>query len=123
MKIKFYPIPETDGAIKCTIHKNGKLGFSKGAEKLLGIDESKYIQIGRNVEDSQDSNLYVTVSTEKVEDSLKVNKAGKYYYLNTKTLFDSLNYQYDTQKIIYDISEVNVGSEKYFKLKRRIKKR
>lgn len=123
MEIKFYPIPETDGAIKCTIHKNGKLGFSKGAEKLLGIDESKYIRIGRNVEDRQDTSLYVTVSESKVDDSLKINKAGKYYYLNTKTLFDSLSYQYDTQKIIYDISEVNINDSKFFKLKRRIKKR
>ena len=123
MEIKFYPIPETDGAIKCTIHKNGKLGFYKNKKKLLGIDESKYIRIGRNVEDRQDTSLYVTVSESKVDDSLKINKAGKYYYLNTKTLFDSLSYQYDTQKIIYDISEVNINDSKFFKLKRRIKKR
>jgi len=56
----------------------------------------------------------------------KLNKAGGYYYANTKALFDRMgvNYQDTNITIIYDITEVENQDEKIFKLiKREVRRR
>jgi len=119
MKIKFITPSSVPGKIKCTVHLNGKLGFSQAAVKKLDISEANYIKIGINDEDRNDSGLYIAILKRKDEDAFKVNKAGNYYYLNTMYLFDELKIDYRKKKIIYDIQEIEHEGMKMYKLDKR----
>jgi len=53
------------------------------------------------------------------DETFKINKAGVYYYLNTKNLFDELNLDYLRKKIIYDIQEIRNDDIDLYKLNKR----
>lgn len=119
MKIRYYKPKAITGKIKCTIHRNGKMGFSRQAIKKLGLDINRYAKIGFNEEDENDRALYLKIHGHQDEDTYKINKAGEYYYLNTKYIFDDLNIDYVRKKIIYDIQEVEIDEEVVYKLNKR----
>ena len=119
MKIIYYKPREISGKIKCTIHQNGKMGFSRQAIKELCLEINRYAKIGFNEEDENDKTLYLKIQGHQDEDSYKLNKAGEYYYLNTKFLFDDLNIDYARNKIIYDIQETKIDEEVIYKLNKR----
>lgn len=115
MEIKFFDSQEYSGSIKAAIQNTGKLGFTEAAIKKLGISEAIALQIGSNVNDPTDRNLYVIISSNKERGAFKVNKAGKYFYVNTKNLFDSLQYPYRTKRIAFDIVEMEIGQREGYK--------
>ena len=118
MKINFWkPITSTEGA-KATIHKSGKLGFSRSAQEKMQINDNTYFKIGTS-ENSRDENLYLVKAQREDENSIKASKAGDYYYLNTRVLFDELNIDYKRKKIIYDIIEVDYENIVVYKLIKR----
>lgn len=123
MRIKFLKPNLITGKIKCTVHLNGKLGFSQAAVKVLDINEKSWLQIGINEEDENDHNLYMVIVENQNGDAFKINKAGDYYYVNTKDLFDILKVDYKNYKIIYDIEEIEYENRKMYKLIRRELKR
>ena len=57
------------------------------------------------------------------EETFKIYKAGKYFYLKAKDLFSDLNLDFRNKKIIYDISDIIFEGEKMYKLNRRMKDR
>ena len=115
---------EFEKNFKCSVHKNGKLGFSETAIKKLEIDKGCGLIFGLNEEEENDNNLYMKIIREQIEDAFKINKAGLYYYANTKSLFDSLGLDYKNKTIIYDMYEINNSGEKLYKLiKREVEKR
>jgi len=119
MKLEFWkPITRTGNA-KATIHKNGNLGFSTEAAKLMGINKNTYLTLGKNKENLRDTSIYILVVDKKNEYGLKVNKAGNYYYLNTKNYFADSGIDYIKKKIIYDISVLNEDEIKIYKLSMR----
>lgn len=118
MGLKFF-IPKKAATIKCTVHKNGKLGFSKAAMEELNIGVGKYIKIGTMEDDKMDDRLYMVIVENDDGEGFKINKAGKYYYLNTKQLFDDLEADYKTTKIIYDIQKIEYEGESIYRLNRR----
>jgi hypothetical protein len=104
------------------VHKTGKLGFSSSAIEKLKITTNKTISIAINEEDKEDENLYVVVNENDNGDGFRISKAGDYYYVNTKALFDSIGVDYRNKKIIYDIVDFEYDGEKYYKLiKREVK--
>lgn len=119
MKIKYYKPRDTTGNIKCTIHKNGKLGFSRQAIKKLDINEKSYAKIGFNAENDNDKDIYLRIQDYKDEETFKINKAGNYYYVNTKFLFDDLNIDYIRKKVIFDIKEPETNGDGIYKLNKR----
>ena len=119
MKINFYKPKITTGNIKCTIHKNGKMGFSRQAIHKLKINENNHAKIGFNAENKNDKNIYLIIQDHKDEETFKINKAGDYYYINTKYLFDDLNIDYIRKKIIFDIQEIKVDGNTIYKLNKR----
>jgi hypothetical protein len=123
MKLQKIKPPDSSGLLKATIHASGKLGFSIGAIKVMNINSNNFIQIAVNSEDETDQNLYAFVTKEADENTLKINKAGNYYYVNTKALFDKLEIDYRRKKIMFDIVEIEYEEEKVFKLIRREKDR
>jgi len=116
MKVNFWKPTTPMGTIKATIHKSGKLGFSQAAIEKLQIDENSYVMIGTNKDDRSDEAVYLLIAGEPGEMSLKVNKAGQYYYLNTKDFFNENKIDFYRKKIIYDIVDVSEAEEKLFRL-------
>lgn len=121
MKLQKLNADDYEIGMKCTVHKSGKLGFSSSAAIKLKLDINKGLNIAINEEDSSDKNLYIIVEQELKPGAFRVNKAGRYYYLNTKGLFDDLGIDYSNTKktIIYDIVPVTYEGNKIFKLSKR----
>lgn len=122
LKLKFIKAQEIDKNVKCAVHKTGKLGFSSSAIEKLGLTTNKTISIAINEDDKEDENLYVVINESSNGDDFRISKAGDYYYVNTKALFDSIGVDYRNKKIIYDIVDFEYEGEKYYKLiKREVK--
>jgi hypothetical protein len=118
--IEFFKASELDGTIKATVHANGKLGFNSQAEKRLGLANVKTVKIGRGKDFDVDRTLYLVTTEEIDPDGFAVMKSGAYYYANTRALFDKIGENYKSDKVIYDIVEVDVSGRTVFKLKRRV---
>jgi len=124
MKLKFIKAQEIDKNVKCAVHKTGKLGFSSSAIEKLNLTTDKGVMIAVNEEDENDENLYMLITETANEDSFRVSKAGDYYYVNTKALFDTIGVDYRNKKIIYDIVDFeNEGTKMYKLLKREVKQK
>jgi len=119
MKLEFWKPTTRFGNAKATIHKNGNLGLSAEAAKLIGINENTYITLGKNKENQRDNSIYIMVVDREHEFGLKVNKAGDYYYLNTKNYFIESGIDFIKKKIIYDISTLKEDEMVIYKLSMR----
>ena len=119
MKIQFLKPVVAYSNIKATIHINGKMGFSKSAIKKFDLEDGKFAKIGVNTEDESDENLYVIFKNFDDGESLKIHKAGQYYYINSKPLFDSLKLDYKNKKIIYDVEDFEYSNIKMYKFVKR----
>ena len=122
MKLKYWK-PTTTGIVKATIHKSGKLGFSRSAISRLKLNQDTYAKLAINESDSKDTNLYLLIVKEIDGETLKVNKAGEYYYLNTKDFFNEWGIDFRKKRIIYDIVDIEYEGNKIFKLIKREKER
>lgn len=119
MKLKVIKAEESGRKIKATVHASGKLGFSAEAIRYLNIKESKSIEFAINEEDPDDLNLYGFIYQDKQEGAFNINKAGLYYYVNTKTLFDNLGVNYKNKTIIYDLVKGEYEGKPFVKMLRR----
>lgn len=120
MKLNFWKPTTNLGIIKATVHQSGKLGFSRAAIDKLNLKSNTYIKIGTNSEDKNDNCVYMIVNNEEDESSMKISKAGEYYYLNMKDFFNELGLDYKRKTIIFDIIEIDAN---LFKLIPREKER
>src|SRR5258708_7030234 len=99
MKLKLIHAGAVEKHLKATIHKSGKLGFTVEAAKKLHLDKNKGFGVAVNEEDPTDKNLYVYIREEKEEGFFQISKAGQYYYVNTKALFDNMKEDYVNETI------------------------
>jgi RIO-like serine/threonine protein kinase len=123
MEINFWKPTSSLGVVKATIHQSGKLGFSQAAIDKLNLSQNTYLMIGTNKENRKDNNIYLAISKESNELAIKVNKAGNYYYLNTKDFFNEIGVDYKSKSVIYDIVDISSSNEKMYKLVPREKDR
>ena len=86
--------------MKCSIQKNGRLGFNTEAISKLELKDNA-VKYARFAKDSETGYLYIVISSEITKDGLKIFKAGKYYYINTKWLWDDLGFEYIKNKLSY----------------------
>jgi hypothetical protein len=100
---------------KATIHMTGKLGLNQEASDLIGKIDAKSFLIGKDVNDSM--KLYLLDS--EAVGSVKVSKAGNYYYLNAANVFDKLNIDYKNKIYVYDISKDTYDKKEIFVLSQR----
>jgi hypothetical protein len=119
MKLELINAEETGRNAKATIHSSGKLGFSAEAVGLLDIKEGKFIQFARNVEDPTDRNLYAFLLEKMQKGALRINKAGAYYSVKTKKMFDSMNEDYIRKRIIFDLTKGEYDGKPFIKMLRR----
>lgn len=116
--INFEDPNSSNGVIKASIHKTGKLGFSSAAQSFLNINEDTYFKIGFNDGDINDTNIYMVPALGN-EKAFKVSKAGDYYYINLKHIFDKRGIEYQSESNIYDIRKQNSSGVDYFVLIKR----
>lgn len=115
--IEFEDPNKSNGVIKASIHKTGKLGFSSGAQDFLKINEKSLFKVGFNPENNS---LMYLVPVNNPEQAFKVSKAGLYFYLNLKNVFDKKGIDYINENIIFDIKkEISNDSQEYFILTKR----
>ncbi|MDD2256507.1 MAG: hypothetical protein PHQ26_04530 [Bacteroidales bacterium] len=107
--------------LKCSIHKTGKFGFTGATADKLGLSRIQAVKFA--IDDESDDVMYLIPSMQGDEDAFKVNKAGNYYYVFAKVLFDSLNLDYVKNSIMFDLTELKEGEAVIYKMKRRSKPR
>ncbi len=119
MRLKILSAKDFNVNLKCTIHASGKLGFTEATANTLKLSEDSGIKFAQDDE----GELYLVNSQFKDTDSFKVNKAGNYYYVNAKVLFDQLGYDYRNYNIIFDMINIPELENNYYKLNERKKPR
>ncbi len=119
MKFNYETPVKRRSRVKATIQKNGRLGFSSGAAQVMQLDVNMHYKVATNAEDDEDDCLYLISANEDDDKVFKANKAGEYYYLNLKYMFDRKGIDYEHEKVIYDITEEVDNELRYYKLKRR----
>ncbi len=120
MKLKFLKSLAEKGVNKCTLNKDGRLGFSSAAVKQLNLQHFKYAKIALDEENRRNSDLYLFLTNEVDSETLKVYNAGGYFNLRTKPIFDELKIDYKSKKYIFDLKEVVFENNKIYKLEKRI---
>lgn len=121
MNIKFFKVSELDKNLKVTIHRSGKMGFTSDAASKLKLAINRSADIGVNADDPNDKNLYMILHEGDKEGQFRVVKAGEYFYINTKVLFDNLRIDYSGETVAYDITIQDQDEKAIYVLKRRIK--
>lgn len=111
---------EATSKLKATVQKSGKLGFTDTTAKYLRLANTEAIQFA--ADDQEEDTLYlINGKHESDENTFKVCKAGKYFYINAKHLFDELGLDYETYTIIFDLKrESKYGDIEVYKMKKRI---
>ena len=117
--LKILSAKEFNVNLKCTIHASGKLGFTEATASVLKLSEDSGIKFAQD----DKGELYLINSQSMDDDSFKVNKAGNYYYVNGKVLFDQLGYDYRNYNIIFDMVNVSELGNNHYKLNERKKPR
>lgn len=122
IEIDFFRPKESDRNAKVTVHKTGKLGFSKSASDLMGLANRRYCKIGKDSNGDGNKVLYMVIQANKDEYSYKVSKAGDYFYLKAKQLLIDLDIDYkdNDSTVIYDITHIKVDDKEYYKLTKRV---
>ncbi len=123
IKLKFFNPQTVDKNIKATVHKTGKLGFTVEAAKKLSLDVGMSMKIAINEGDEADTNLYGVLYLNIEEQSFKIYRAGKYYFLNLKPLLDTIKLDYKQNTYIYDIAEETIQGIEMLVFKRRLAKK
>lgn len=115
MKIRFFKPRNVNKRIKLTVHRTGKLGFSKDASQLLNLEKNKFCKFGTN----ENSDLLFVICKEGDNTTFSISKAGDYYYVNAKSLLKDLDIDYkDENTYIFDIEDID--KEDIYKLKKRV---
>lgn len=105
--------------LKATIHATGKLGFTEATAKELGLTPESGVKFAQN----EAGDLYLINCPVRDEDAFKVLKAGAYFSVSTKTLFDSLGYDYQNYNIMLDMIKETIDGQEVYKLVKREVKR
>lgn len=102
MGLKFIDTSLCKQRLKCTIQASGKLGFPSYTADSLQLEKGKCVKFAQD--DENMDVLYMVFVEEEDPQTLKVAKAGMYYYIPTQAMFDLLKYDYKTWTYIYDLS-------------------
>lgn len=118
MELRIIKPKESNAPAKITVHKTGKLGFSRGAMEMLRLEECRYAKFGYD----ESENLCIVMTAEADEETFAVAKAGQYYYINARTLLQELGVDYTAPATtIFDIRRT--GEPHIYRLAQRILKK
>ncbi len=115
MQLKIIKPKEPNAIAKITVHKTGKLGFSKGAMKILNLEQNKFSKFGYDEEE----NFFIIMCEDSDDETFNVAKAGDYYYITAKSLLEDLEIDYKSDDTtIFDIRKTE--KENIYKLNKRV---
>lgn len=117
MGYKILSAKEFNVNLKCAIHKTGKFGFTDATANRLGLSDIHAVKFA--IDDESDDIMYLILSKQEDEETFKISKAGNYYYVYAKALFDSLNLDYVKNSIMFDLTEIKDGDIMIYKMKKR----
>lgn len=121
MKFKILSAKEFNLKLKCALHASGKLGFTEETARRLKFGNNSAVKFA--IDEDDESILYLFNIQGEDEDSFKVNKAGAYFYVNAKAMFDMLGYDYTNKSIMFDMIEIKEEQNEIYKLIKREKER
>lgn len=90
--------------LKATIQQTGRLGFTEATAKALALTRRAHVQFARD--DEGDRALYMILREGQVDNSFRVMKAGQYFYLPTKRLFDAFGEDYVNKVVMFDLTPI-----------------
>ncbi len=123
INLKFFNPANVDRNIKATTHRTGRLGFTIEAATKFKFAPKMSLKVATNEADESDTNLYAILQNNIENESFRILKAGKYYSVNLKPLFDQIKLDYVNNTYIYDITEEVIQGTKMLLFKRRAPKR
>ncbi len=103
MKLEFLDASNNDSKYRANAHVTGKIGFSTEAIEYMGLANRKYFKIAHTI-NSKRNKLYL-VDTEEEDQSARVYKAGKYYYLKLSSLLKKIGLDYKANSISFIIEK------------------
>lgn len=86
---------------RASIQRNGRLGFTGEAAKLLDLQEGLTMLFST----MPNGDLAAVVCDASESRGFRVQKAGEYFYIRMKNFFDSQSLDYIKKRVAYDISE------------------
>ena len=116
MALRILSAKDFDTKLKCALHASGKLGFTGATAKALNFSDNSAIKFAV---DDEDNTLYLINTSTDDTDAFKVNRAGTYFYVNAKPLFDSMDMDYVNNSIIFDMTRIKENLEETYKLTKR----
>ena len=119
MALKFIEIDSNSTKPKATIHITGKLGFNMEGAKLMELSDTTYYRIATDDDTEVNNVMYFVSSTADEKGSVKVAKAGLYFYINLGSVFSKLGFKYENFIISFDISKDEYEGKPMFVLKKR----
>ena len=121
MGLKILSSKDYNVKLKATIHSSGKLGFTESTARKLRLSTTSAVKFAQDTED--EDILYLINLSEGHSDSFPVNKAGNYFYVNAKGLFDALQIDYINNVVMFDMVDISESNMEIYKLNKREKKR
>lgn len=120
--IKIINTSDFNVKLKATIHSSGRLGFTANTAASLALSNKTYIKFGKD--DENDNELFLIIVDEDDEDTFRVIRSGKYYYLPTTAMFQSFGYDFKKYNIMFDMVRMSDYDEivngKVYKLNKRV---
>lgn len=98
-----------DPCLKLRIQNTGKVGFGEDTARGLKLSEETYMKFLQD--DMTPPCLYLAVLRSKDRDAFQVKRSGKYFYLTTTKLFDSLGIDYKTQTVFLEMVRLSQHDE------------
>lgn len=103
--------------LKASLHATGKLGFTEATSNALRLTKDSRVEFAK---DDESDTLYLINNAKDTPDAFKVLKAGDYFSVNTKPLFDALDYDYKKNNIMFDlVRDNNYPDQEIYKLNKR----
>jgi hypothetical protein len=108
--------------LKATIHSSGRLGFTADTADKLNLSESTYIKFAKD--DEAETELFLVIVPDEDEDTFRVVRSGKYFYLPTTAMFQSFGYDFKKYNFIFDMVRMKDFDElvngKVYRLTKRV---
>lgn len=115
MKLKFIMPKAPEPIYKSSVHRSGRIGFTIEAADIFGISANKTMSLGINSEDEDDKNIYGILSTSDDKHGYKIQKAGNYHSVKANGFFDTLNIEYASGDLSYNVTESTIDGAKILK--------
>lgn len=103
--IRILDIEQYSVRLKATIQKSGRLGFTADTAEALALSTDMSVQFARD--DEGDRALYMVLREGQPANSFRVMKAGQYFYLPTRQMFDAFGEDYINKVVMFDLTPID----------------